>query len=127
MPGVIINGNDVVEVYETTTEAVKRARNGDGPSLIECKTYRWEGHVVGEEAFMGDRSYRPKEEVEEWKKRCPLLTFEKNFVPSGVISQAEIDAIKAEVKNVIDEAVTFAEESPLPRPEEALDDMFSAA
>ena len=75
MPGVIINGNDVVEVYETMTEAVKRARNGEGPSLIECKTYRWEGHVVGEEAFMGDKSYRPKEEIEEWKKRCPLLTF----------------------------------------------------
>ena len=53
MPGIIVNGNDVVEVYETTLQAVERARRGDGPSLIECKTYRWEGHVVGEEAFLG--------------------------------------------------------------------------
>ena len=112
MPGVVVNGNDVVEVYETTNQAVERARRGEGPTLIECKTYRWEGHVVGEEAFMGDKSYRPKDEIEEWKKRCPLITFEQRFVPAGVVSQAEIDAVKAEVAGVIDEAVTFAEDSP---------------
>ena len=127
MPGVVVNGNDVVEVYETTNQAVERARRGEGPTLIECKTYRWEGHVVGEEAFMGDKSYRPKDEIEEWKKRCPLITFEQRFVPAGVVSQAEIDAVKAEVAGVIDEAVTFAEDSPMPEPAEALDDMFSAA
>jgi pyruvate dehydrogenase E1 component alpha subunit len=127
MPGVIINGNDVVEVYETTTQAVERARRGEGPTLIECKTYRWEGHVVGEEGFLGKRAYRSQEEIEEWKKRCPLLSFEKHFTANNMITRAELDAVKAEVKSTIDDAVQFAMDSPLPAPEEALEDMFSAA
>jgi len=127
MPGVIINGNDVVEVYETTSEAVARARRGEGPTLIECKTYRWEGHVVGEEAFLGKKAYRPQDEIAEWKKRCPLVSFESRYTANGMFSTAELDAIKAEVKRDLDEAVQFALDSPLPDPEEALEDMFSAA
>jgi TPP-dependent pyruvate/acetoin dehydrogenase alpha subunit len=127
MPGIIVNGNDVTEVYETAVQAVERARRGEGPSLIECKTYRWEGHVVGEEAFLGKRAYRPAAEIEEWKKRCPLVAFESRFASREMFTRAELDAIKAEVKREIDEAVTFAQESPLPNPEEALEDMFSAA
>ena len=126
MPGVVVNGNDVVEVYEATREAVDRARKGDGPTLLECKTYRWEGHVVGEEAFLGKRSYRPAEEIEAWKKRCPLMSFEQRFVP-GSFSAAELEAVRTEVGRRIDEAVQFAMDSPLPAPEEALDDMFSTA
>ena len=83
--------------------------------------------MVGEEAFMGDKSYRPKDEIEAWKTRCPLLTFEQRFVPAGMVSQAELDAIQAEVTSIVDAAVSFAEDSPLPAPEEALNDMFSAA
>ena len=127
MPGVIVNGNDVVEVYETTSQAVERARRGEGPTLIECKTYRWEGHVVGEEAFLGKRAYRSQDEIEEWKKRCPIILFETRYVANKMFTQAELAAVKAEVKREIDEAVTFAVESPLPKPEEALEDMFSAA
>ncbi|MGH7964694.1 MAG: thiamine pyrophosphate-dependent dehydrogenase E1 component subunit alpha [Candidatus Binatia bacterium] len=127
MPGVIINGNDVVEVYETTVQAVERARRGEGPTLLECKTYRWEGHVVGEEAFLGKNSYRSKEEVEEWKLRCPIVSFEKRFLASRMFTQAEFDIVKAEIKREIDEAVAFAVESPMPNPEEALEDMFAAA
>ena len=127
MPGVIVNGNDVVEVYETTLEAVARARRGEGPTLIECKTYRWEGHVVGEEAFLGKKSYRPADEIAEWKKRCPLLSFENRYTANGMFSTAELDAIKVEVKREVDEAVQFAIDSPLPAPEEALEDMFSVA
>jgi TPP-dependent pyruvate/acetoin dehydrogenase alpha subunit len=127
MPGVIVNGNDVVEVYETTLQAVERARRGEGPTLIECKTYRWEGHVVGEEAFLGKRAYRPQDEIEEWKKRCPLISFEKRFTANNMVTQAELDAVKAEVKSAIEDAVQFAVDSPLPAPEEALEDMFSAA
>jgi pyruvate dehydrogenase E1 component alpha subunit len=127
MPGIIVNGNDVVEVYETTTQAVERARRGDGPSLIECKTYRWEGHVVGEEAFLGKRSYRPQDEIDAWKQRCPLVSFETKFTANGMFKPAELDAVKAEVKRDLDEAVQFAFDSPLPAPEEALEDMFSAA
>ena len=126
MPGVVVNGNDVVEVYEATREAVERARKGDGPTLLECKTYRWEGHVVGEEAFLGKRSYRPADEIEAWKKRCPLTGFEQRFVP-GSFSAGELEAVRAEVGRRIDEAVQFALDSPLPAPEEALDDMFSTA
>ena len=126
MPGVVVNGNDVVEVYEATREAVERARKGGGPTLLECKTYRWEGHVVGEEAFLGKRSYRPAEEIEAWKKRCPLTSFEQRFVP-GSFSAEELDAVRTEVGRRIDEAVQFALDSPLPAPEEALDDMFSTA
>ena len=126
MPGVVVNGNDVVEVYEATHEAVERARRGDGPTLLECKTYRWEGHVVGEEAFLGKRSYRPADEIEAWKKRCPLTGFEQRFVP-GSFSAEELEAVRTEVGRRIDEAVQFALDSPLPAPEEALDDMFSTA
>lgn len=126
MPGVVVNGNDVVEVYEATREAVERARKGDGPTLLECKTYRWEGHVVGEEAFLGKRSYRPADEIEAWKKRCPLTGFEQRFVP-GSFSAEELEAVRTEVGRRIDEAVQFALDSPLPAPEEALDDMFSTA
>lgn len=126
MPGVVVNGNDVVEVYEATREAVERARKGGGPTLLECKTYRWEGHVVGEEAFLGKRSYRPAEEIEAWKKRCPLTSFEQRFVP-GSFSAEELEAVRTEVGRRIDEAVQFALDSPLPAPEEALDDMFSTA
>ena len=126
MPGVIVNGNNVVEVYEATVEAVERARKGAGPTLIECKTYRWEGHVVGEEAFLGKRSYRPSEEVEAWKKRCPIIHFEQTFVPT-LFSQEQLDTVKDEVNKSIDDAVQFAQDSPYPEPEEALQDMFSAA
>ncbi len=127
MPGVVVNGNDVVEVHETMLQAVERARKGEGPTLIECKTYRWEGHVVGEEAFLGKRGYRSQEEIAEWKKRCPLATFERRFLEARLVTQAELDAVKAAVKREVEEAVAFAIESPLPKPEEALEDMFSAA
>ncbi|MEW6297345.1 MAG: thiamine pyrophosphate-dependent dehydrogenase E1 component subunit alpha [Thermodesulfobacteriota bacterium] len=127
MPGLIVNGNDVVEVYETAVQAVERARRGEGPTLLECKTYRWEGHVVGEEAFLGKRAYRPQEEIEEWKRRCPIATFENRFLSRGMFTRAELDAVKAEVKREVDDAVAFAMESPFPKPEEALEDMFAAA
>ncbi len=126
MPGIIVNGNDVMEVYETTLQAVERARRGDGPSLIECKTYRWEGHVVGEEAFLGKRAYRPSDEIEAWKQRCPILNFEGKFTANGMFTKVELDTVKAEVKRDLDEAVQYAMDSPLPAPEEALEDMFAA-
>jgi pyruvate dehydrogenase E1 component alpha subunit len=125
IPGIVVNGNDVIEVYETMLQAVERARKGEGPTLIEAKTYRWEGHVVGEEAFLGKWAYRTQEEIEEWKRRCPILMFEKRFTEAGMFTQAELDAVKAEVKREMDEAVAFAQESPLPQPEEALEDMFA--
>src|SRR5712692_505813 len=67
------DGNDVFEVYRYASEAIARARAGEGPTLLECKTYRWEGHVVGEQAFLGSGAYRAEKEIEEWKARCPLI------------------------------------------------------
>src|ERR1700726_1665194 len=77
IPGHIVDGNDVMEVYGYASEAVARARAGEGPTLLECKTYRWEGHVVGEQAFLGSAGYRAESEVEAWKKKCPIIKFAK--------------------------------------------------
>jgi pyruvate dehydrogenase E1 component alpha subunit len=119
-PGVSIDGNDVVAVYETAKKAIEHARNGGGPTLIEMKTYRWYGHSEVDPA-----DYRTKEEVEEWKKKDPIPRFEaylrKNEILNDVI-KAEIDQ---EIKEEIEAAVKFADESPLPKPEEALNDVYS--
>ena len=78
MPGVTIDGNDVVSVYETTAKAVKRARIGEGPTLIECKTYRWRGHHEGD-PNLGAR-YRDKKDIEIWRTKCPIERLEKMMV-----------------------------------------------
>jgi pyruvate dehydrogenase E1 component alpha subunit len=123
MPGVIVDGNDVLAVYEVIKAAVERAKRGEGPTLVEAKTYRWEGHVVGEEAFVGE--YRPPEEVEVAKQRCPIVLFSQQVVATGFIDEAELNRIAGEVQREIDEAVAFAQSSPLPEPEEALNDLFA--
>ena len=123
MPGVIVDGNDVLAVYEVIKTAVARAKRGEGPTLVEAKTYRWEGHVVGEQAFVGE--YRPAEEVEAAKQRCPILLFSQQVVATGFIDEAELNRIAGEVQRDIDEAVAFAQSSPLPEPEEALNDLFA--
>ena len=123
MPGVIVDGNDVLAVYEVIKAAVERAKRGEGPTLVEAKTYRWEGHVVGEEAFVGE--YRPPEEIEVAKQRCPIVLFSQQVVATGFIDEAELNRIAGEVQREIDEAVAFAQSSPLPEPEEALNDLFA--
>jgi len=123
MPGVIVDGNDVLAVYEVIKTAVERAKRGEGPTLIEAKTYRWEGHVVGEQAFVGE--YRPPEEIEAAKQRCPIVLFSQRVVATGFIDEAELNRIAGEVQREIDDAVAFAQSSPLPEPEEALDDLFA--
>jgi len=122
MPGVIVDGNDVLAVYEAATAAVARARRGEGPTLIEAKTYRWEGHVVGEEAFMGQ--YRPADEIRAAKQRCPIVLFTNKILETGFIAPAELDHIASEVQHEITTAVEFAQSSPLPEPQEALEDLF---
>src|SRR6202045_2032969 len=118
MPGEIVDGNDVIEVFQHTSAAVARARAGEGPTLIECKTYRWEGHVVGEQAFLGDGAYREKSEVEEWKRKCPLIRFEKWCAESGKISSAELKKIVADTEKELADAVEFARSSDLPEASE---------
>ena len=120
IPGVTVDGNDVLAVYEAIGEAVTRARGGEGPTLVECKTYRWHGHFEGDAM-----TYRTKEELEEWKKMDPIPRFRKNLVEIGTFTEQEANKIDQEVAKEVDEAVKFADESPLPAPEETLEDVYA--
>jgi acetoin:2,6-dichlorophenolindophenol oxidoreductase subunit alpha len=122
MPGVVVDGNDVGEVYQATAKAVKRARAGEGPSLLECKTYRWRGHHEGD-PNQGAR-YRTKEEIESWKKKCPLDRLSQQLLKSKAATKKKIKAIDAEVTAAIDEAVAFAKDSPFPSTDELYDDVY---
>ena len=119
IPGVVVDGNDVLAVYEAAREAVKRAREGKGPTLIECKTYRHKGHSRFDPA-----AYRPKEEAEEWLKRDPIPRFKTKLIKSGILSEEEAGKIEEEVIAAVEDAVKFAMESPYPAPEEALEDVY---
>lgn len=120
IPGITVDGNNVIAVFEATQKAVKRARNGEGPSLIECKTYRWMGHYIGDPAY-----YRPKGEVKKWKNRCPIKRFKQRLLKQEALKEDELEKIEKEVKKKIKEAVTFARKSPTPEPEEALKDVYT--
>jgi len=121
MPGVSVDGNDVIKVYETADEAITRARRGDGPTLIECKTYRLHGHHVGDPGT----SYRTRDEVDEWKQRDPILRLGKIICEEEDFSESELEAIDSEVTEELQRAIQFAKDSPSPQPEEALDDLFA--
>ena len=114
-PGVVVDGNDLLGVYEATQEAISRARRGEGPTLIECKTYRWMGHSINDPAV-----YRSAEEVEGWKKKCPVKRFEAVLQRKGLLDDAKAGEIDRSVQEEIEEAVRFAEASPLPLPEDTL-------
>src|SRR6266581_2272515 len=118
--GVAINGNDVLAVYQATQGALASARAGDGPTLIECKTYRWHGHSEHDKAF-----YRSKEELAMWKSRDPLITFEAYLTHMSVLTPEKEREVDERIKNVLDEAVRFAEDSPDPAPEEAVTDIYA--
>ncbi|MGH7836982.1 MAG: thiamine pyrophosphate-dependent dehydrogenase E1 component subunit alpha [Candidatus Binataceae bacterium] len=125
IPGLIVNGNDVIEVYRYASEAAARARAGEGPTLLECKTYRWEGHVVGEQAFLGAGAYREQAEIDEWKTRCPLIRFQKFAAASGRVNAAELRKIEEETAVELEAAVAFARESPLPEAAEVTEDLYA--
>jgi pyruvate dehydrogenase E1 component alpha subunit len=120
IPGVVVDGNDVLAVYETTQKAVERARKSEGPTLIECKTYRHKGHSRVDPA-----KYRPKEEVEEWLAKDPIKRFKEKLLQTNTLTESEIQQIEKEVSDEIEEAVKFAMESPYPAPEEALEDIYA--
>jgi pyruvate dehydrogenase E1 component alpha subunit len=120
MPGVIVDGNDVEAVYEAVMTAAERGRRGEGPTLIECKTYRHYTHFTGE-----PDTYRTKEEVSAWKAKDPIKRYHARLIEEGVADEAALNAIKAEVEKEVDDAVTFAENSPRPKPESALDDVYA--
>jgi len=122
LPGVEVDGNDVLAVYAAAGEAVDRARAGGGPTLIECKTYRTRAHSEG----MRDAGYRTAEEVGQWRARDPIKTFRDTLLTGGHASQADLDALEAELRAQIEAAVAFAESSPLPDPATVADYVFSA-
>jgi pyruvate dehydrogenase E1 component alpha subunit len=124
MPGVLVDGQDALAMYEATKAAVARARAGDGPSLIEGRTYRYEDHSEGLQRIVRD-PYRTDEEIEEWRKRDPIELHKTALVGQGVASQQEIDAVQAEVAAAIEEALEFARQSPYPEPEELTEDLYA--
>jgi TPP-dependent pyruvate/acetoin dehydrogenase alpha subunit len=114
-PGIVVDGNDVMAVYEATQQAIMRARKGEGPTLIECKTYRWLGHSIND-----PEAYRSPEEVDSWKKKCPLKRFEEQLRRQGLLDDAKVEEAYAGVKAEIEDAIRYAEASPLPLPEDTL-------
>lgn len=118
IPGVTVDGNDVLAVHKAAKEAVSRARKGKGPTLIECKTYRHKGHSRFDPA-----KYRAEPEVEEWMARDPLVLFKRYLLQKGMPEEL-FKKIEDQIDIEIDEAVEFATTSPFPGPEEALDDVW---
>jgi len=120
IPGLAIDGNDVFAVYEAVGEAVKRARSGMGPTLIECKTYRQRGHFEGDAA-----NYKPEEEQKEWLKKDPLPRILSLIKENEVMADEEIAKLDADIAAELEEAVRFAEESPYPTLESSVEDIYS--
>jgi TPP-dependent pyruvate/acetoin dehydrogenase alpha subunit len=116
MPGVTVDGNDVLAVYRATHAAAARARAGKGPTLIDAVTCRWDGHYVGDPMV-----YRAEGELENWQKKDPIRRLEKALVKAGTLNTALKASMLAEIDAEIEEAVAFAESSPYPRAEEALE------
>lgn len=122
MPGITIDGNDVSAVYQTSGEAIQRARAGEGPTLVECKTYRWRGHYEGDPNQ--GRRYRTLEEIQAWMKKCPIKRFEAKLVKEKVLNKKKMMDIWKEVEKKIEEAVAFANQSPFPDPNDIFEDVY---
>jgi 2-oxoisovalerate dehydrogenase E1 component len=112
MPGAEVDGNDVMAVFEAAATAIDRARGGQGPSLLECRTYRTRPHAEG----MGDYTYRTREDVEAWKERCPIRSLGHAALEAGLLEPADLETINREVDGIVADALRFAEASPWPDP-----------
>jgi pyruvate dehydrogenase E1 component alpha subunit len=115
-----VDGNNVLEVYEKAGEAVRRARAGEGPTLIECLTYRWYGHHEGDPGV----AYRSKEEIAEWKGRDPIATLREDALKAGTASDADFSKIDQEIQAELEEATEFALSSPLEADSTALKHVY---
>ena len=121
IPGVLVDGYDVLAVYEAAGEAIARARRGDGPSLIEAKTWRYFGHFEGDQV-----TYRTAEQSAAYREHDPLTVFAAQAKDRGLLTAADIERIDSEAERQVDDAIAFAERSPFPAPEEALTDVYVA-
>jgi TPP-dependent pyruvate/acetoin dehydrogenase alpha subunit len=110
IPGVFANGMNVLDVYEAASQAVSRAKKGEGPTLVECETYRYKGHGVYDSGL----DYRTQEEVDEWIKRDPIQAFERKLTTEKLATVEELDAIRSKVKSGLAEAIAFAKGRPYP-------------
>ncbi|MDI3537706.1 MAG: acetoin:2,6-dichlorophenolindophenol oxidoreductase subunit alpha [Eubacteriaceae bacterium] len=120
IPGLTLDGNDFLEVYNVTTKALRYARAGKGPVLIESKTYRYNGHSKSDAQV-----YRSKEEVAEWKKKDPILKMKNYLLNRRIMTEEQIEALEVEAKNSIEAAYQFAKESPEPEITSVLDDVYA--
>jgi acetoin:2,6-dichlorophenolindophenol oxidoreductase subunit alpha len=119
MPGEVVDGNDAVAVYGAVYKARERALAGHGPTLIECKTYRCRGHGEADH-----QHYQPKDEIAAWKEKCPLPRLSGEMLAEGLIRREDLQEMAAAVAEIVEDAVRFAEESPYPEVEEALEDVL---
>jgi 2-oxoisovalerate dehydrogenase E1 component alpha subunit len=120
-PGHRVDGNDVLAVYEVAKEAVERARRGDGPTLIEAKTYRLTAHSSDDD----DRRYREREEIEEWRLKDPIDRFETYLQENGLLDEEKKEEMEAQIKAEVAEASDYAENAPFAEPEEALEGVYA--
>jgi len=117
-----VYGNDVEIVYRAAEEAIAYLRKGEGPYFLECMTYRWYKHFLSKAL----EDLRPAEELEAWKKKCPVAAFEAKLLQQGVLTRSDLESINERIIAQIDEAVQFAVDSPYPQPQDALEDVYSA-
>jgi acetoin:2,6-dichlorophenolindophenol oxidoreductase subunit alpha len=122
MPGVTVDGADVLAVHEVAEQAVQRARAGEGPTLMECKTYRWRAHS---EQRGNPSDPRPREEIDLGPQHDPIGSFAARLIEQAVATAATLEQINQDVEVAVEEAIAFAPASPLPRPEDALLDVFA--
>jgi len=120
MPGVVVDGNDVLAVYEAVSAAVHRARNGEGPSLVECKTYRWRGHFEGDACV-----YRGEDELQDWVKKDPISRLENRLLQNSLLTSQQAQTIRQDIEAELAEAIDFAQKSPLPDPAELEENVYA--
>ena len=119
IPGITVDGNDVEEIDKAISIMIDRARKGEGPSLLECKTYRWLGHWTGD-----PQTYRTRKEVDSWKERCPIKQYRAKLLRDGTFDASTLDAMEQSSIEKADEAANFALNSPEPDPAHVTDDVF---
>ncbi|PKR86480.1 pyruvate dehydrogenase (acetyl-transferring) E1 component subunit alpha [Heyndrickxia camelliae] len=120
IPGKVIDGTDMIEIMNTVYDAVENARQGNGPTLLEAKTYRWKGHSKSDA-----KKYRTREEEEEWRKKDSIKKYKELLIQEGLLTEEKASQLQAEAKQEIEEAVKFAENSPEPSIDSLLEDVYA--
>lgn len=118
LPAFRVDGNDVCEVYRVSGEAIRRARDGQGPTFIECRTYRWRGHVGPHDDL--DKAIRDPEELKLWRGRCPVKRMEQTLLAEGIVTKDDLASVTQRLDEEIEEAIRFAKASPTPRADDLL-------